>query len=74
MENPMSETLNKMTNEMLSFHKEAVNWSIEQSKLAEKQMNSAFDTARASSRITRDLTQNTVKSMTAAALPADEQA
>ena len=68
----MNEALQAMTNDLLTLHKEAVNWSLEQSKLAEKQMNSVFDTARASARVSRDLTQSAAKTVQHAAFPGEE--
>ena len=70
----MSENIRKLTEEMINAQQQLVNWQIEQSKLAEKQLSTAFDHARTSLRLSRDLAKNVTTSFNDTFVPTKEQA
>lgn len=53
----MSEMIQNVSNEMLSFHKQVADWQIAQAKEAEKAVVAAFEVGRHTLEMQRDLAQ-----------------
>jgi hypothetical protein len=66
----MSEMIQTVAKEMLSFHKQVADWQIAQAKEAEKQVANAFEVGRHTLELQRDLAQNLGKVMVDAAAKA----
>lgn len=53
----MSEMIRTVSKEMLAWHEQAASWQLEQAKVAEKQVATAFEVGRSTLEAQRDLAQ-----------------